>query len=32
VQTDLSRYFWLMLIAAFIVERWVAHKNKPVLK
>lgn len=32
VQTDLSRYFWLMLIAVFIVERWVAHKNKPVLK
>jgi Aerotolerance regulator N-terminal len=32
VQTDLSRYFWLMLIAVFIVERRIAHKNKPVLK
>ncbi|QEC79987.1 BatA domain-containing protein [Mucilaginibacter ginsenosidivorax] len=32
VQTDLSRYFWLILVAVFIVERWVAHKNKPVLK
>jgi len=32
VQTDLSRYFWLMLVAVFIVERWVARKNKPVLK
>jgi len=32
VQTDLSHYFWLILVAVFIVERWVAHKNKPVLK
>lgn len=32
VQTDLSRYFWLILVVVFIVERWVAHKNKPVLK
>ena len=31
-QTDLSHYFWLMLIAVFIAERWVAHKNKLVLK
>jgi NADH:ubiquinone oxidoreductase subunit len=31
-QTDLSHYFWLMLIAVFIAERWLAHKNKLVLK
>lgn len=32
VQTDLSHYFWLVLVAIFFVERWLAHKNKLVLK
>lgn len=27
-QTDLSRYFWLILIAVFIAERILAHKSK----
>jgi hypothetical protein len=31
-QTDLSHSFWLALVALFLVERWLAHKNKPVLK
>jgi hypothetical protein len=31
-QTDLSHYFWLMLVLVFLIERWLAHKNKPVVK
>lgn len=27
-QTDLSKYFWLLLIILFIAERWLAHKTK----
>jgi len=32
IQTDLSHYFWLILVLVFAMERWLAHKNKPVLK
>ena len=28
IQTDLSHYFWLTLILLFLIERWMAHKNK----
>lgn len=28
VQTDLSHYLWLTLILLFLIERWMAHKNK----
>lgn len=31
-QTDLSHYFWLAMIAVFAAERWLANKNKKVLK
>jgi hypothetical protein len=31
-QTDLSRYFWLAMMVVFITERWLANKNKKVLK
>lgn len=31
-QIDLSHYFWLMLVIVFFIERWLAHKNKPVVK
>ncbi|MDN3584820.1 BatA domain-containing protein [Mucilaginibacter flavus] len=31
-ETDLSRYCWLLSAIIFFVERWLAHKNKPVLK
>ncbi|AMR30276.1 hypothetical protein A0256_01985 [Mucilaginibacter sp. PAMC 26640] len=27
-KTDLSKYFWLLLIIIFIAERWLAHKTK----
>jgi hypothetical protein len=27
-QTNLSHYFWLALVVVFLVERWLAHKNK----
>lgn len=27
-QQDLSHYFWLLLVALFLVERWLSHKNK----
>jgi hypothetical protein len=27
-QTDLSRYFWLLLVAVFIAERILSHKTK----
>ncbi|MDB5129028.1 BatA domain-containing protein [Mucilaginibacter sp.] len=30
VQTDLSRYFWLLLVVAFIAERILSHKTKTV--
>jgi hypothetical protein len=31
-QTDLAHYFWLILVVVFLIERWLAHKNKPVVK
>lgn len=31
-QVDLGRYFWLLLAVVFCAERWLAHKNKLVLK
>lgn len=27
-QNNLSHYFWLALVVMFLVERWLAHKNK----
>jgi len=29
-QTDLSRYFWLLLVVVFIAERILSHKTKTV--
>ncbi|SDD73901.1 N-terminal double-transmembrane domain-containing protein [Mucilaginibacter pineti] len=31
-QTDLSRYFWLAMMVVFVTERWLANRNKQVLK
>ncbi len=33
-QTDLTHYFWLLLIAIFVIERWLAHRStdKKILK
>ncbi|WP_184547416.1 BatA domain-containing protein [Mucilaginibacter sp. FT3.2] len=31
-QIDLSHYFWITLAMAFFIERWLAHKNKLVIK
>ena len=33
-QTDLAHYFWLLLVAVFITERWLAHRStdKKILK
>ncbi|MES2268316.1 MAG: BatA domain-containing protein [Bacteroidota bacterium] len=29
-QTDLSRYFWMLLVAVFIAERILSHKTKTI--
>jgi hypothetical protein len=26
-QTDLTHYFWLLLVAVFVIERWLAHRS-----
>ena len=31
-QINLSHYFWLALVVVFLVERWLAHKNKLIPK
>ena len=33
-QTDLTHYFWLLLIVVFVIERWLAHRStdKKILK
>ncbi|GAA3965305.1 hypothetical protein GCM10022210_12200 [Mucilaginibacter dorajii] len=31
-QTDLAHYFWLILVVVFLIERWLVHKNKPLVK
>ncbi|WP_426670858.1 BatA domain-containing protein [Mucilaginibacter sp. McL0603] len=33
-QTDLTRYFWILLVAVFVTERWFAHRStgKKILK
>lgn len=29
---DLSRYIWLLLVLIFFAERWLAHKNRPMVQ
>lgn len=33
-QTDLTHYFWILLVAVFVIERWLAHRStgKKILK
>jgi hypothetical protein len=26
-QTDLTHYFWILLVAVFVIERWLAHRS-----